>query len=169
MCKVIFLDVDGVLNNLDWAKKMKDEEGVSVFRENILEERALRLLKRLVDSTGARIIVSSAWRRIPTAYGDLISQLEHFGMQVFDKTPYVGGERGNDITAWFKRHPGKYSYAILDDDSDMGAHMEHLVQTNFYHRGLTGDHVNRCIELLEREPADPIEMQTGSDQAVNSA
>lgn len=169
MCKVIFLDVDGVLNNLDWAKRMMDEEGVRVFRENILEERALRLLKRLVDSTGARIVVSSSWRMIPNAYKDLVSQLEYFGMQVFDRTPHVGGERGNDITAWFKRHPGKYSYAILDDDSDMGVHMDHLVQTNFYHRGLAGSHVDRCIELLEREPVDPIEMLTDSDRTVNSA
>ena len=169
MCRIIFLDVDGVLNNLDWAKRMKEEEDVSVFRENILEKRALLLLKRLVESADARIVVSSAWRKIPSAYKDLLSQLDQYGMKVFDKTPYVGGDRGNDITAWFKRHPGKYSYAILDDDSDMTVHMDHLVQTSFYHRGLTGEHVDRCIELLKRDPIDPLEPQIEPDLHVNSA
>lgn len=167
MCKVIFLDVDGVLNNLDWAKKMLDEDGTRVFRDNLLERRALLLLKRLVDSTGAKIVVSSAWRRIPSAYKDLLSQLEQHGIQVFDQTPYVGGERGNDITAWFNRHPGRYTYAILDDDSDMGVHIDHLVQTNFYHRGLTGDHVERCVELLGREPI-AFPAQNREPETVNS-
>lgn len=145
--KIIFLDVDGVLNNGVWAEKMLKEEGVHVYCDDILEDRALRLLKLLVEQTGARIIVSSAWRQIPDSYLNLRASLASYGLKVSGETPYVGGIRGDDITAWFKRNPGVYKYVILDDDSDMGVHAEHLFQTNFY-TGLTREIVDACIEHL---------------------
>ena len=151
MEKIIFLDVDGVLNSLSFAKRMRDEEGVRVFSEDILDRKCLLLLKDVVDRTGAKIVVSSAWRRIPLSYGHLKDWLSEYGMEVFDVTPYVGGERGNDITAWFNRHPGEYNYVILDDDSDMTVHMDHLVKTEFYGRGLTRPLADRCIDMLNGE------------------
>lgn len=151
MDKLIFLDVDGVLNSMSFAKRMKKEEGVSVFREDILDRKCLLLLKDIVDKTSAKIIVSSAWRRIQPSYQHLKDWLTEYGMEVTGETPHVGGERGNDITAWFNRNPGKYRYVILDDDSDMTVHMDHLVKTNFYDRGLTRQLADRCIEILNRE------------------
>ena len=148
MDRLIFLDVDGVLNSMSFAKKMLDEEGVRVFREDILDRRCLLLLKDIVDKTGAKIVVSSAWRRIPRAFQHLKEWLEQYSMEVYDVTPYVGVERGNDITAWFNRNPGEYRYVILDDDSDMTTHMEHLVHTNFHDRGLTRSLADRCIAIL---------------------
>ena len=73
-----------------------------------------------------------------------------YGMEVYDKTPYVGGERGDDITAWFKRNPGDWQYAILDDDDDMGVHIDHLIRTDF-DLGRTEKEADRCIELLQKE------------------
>lgn len=147
MENIIFLDVDGVLNNLSWAKKMLEQEGVRVYSEDMLEDRALRLLRFLVDLTGGKIVVSSAWRKIPQSYEALKQQLKYFGMTVFSETPYVGGSRGDDITAWFARNPGEYRYVILDDDDDMYGHMDHLVKTDF-DTGLTRDAVSRCCKLL---------------------
>ena len=146
--KIIFLDVDGVLNSLSFADKMRREEGVSVFREDILDGRCLALLRDIVEKTDAKIVVSSAWRKIPSSFENLKSWLERYGMTVFDVTPYVGGERGDDITAWFNRNPGEYRYVILDDDSDMTVHIDHLVHTNFHDRGLTRSLADRCIEML---------------------
>ena len=150
MDKLIFLDVDGVLNNQTWALKMFKEEGVRVYSEDILEDRALRLLKRLVDETGAKIIVSSAWRKIPKSYDALKTQLKHYGVVVDGETPYVGSVRGDDITAWFNRNPGDYRYVILDDDSDMDGHMNHLFQTDF-DTGLTYEIVEKCISALNSD------------------
>ena len=128
--KVIFLDVDGVLNNGTWAIEMFDK-GIRVYHDDLLFEPSLEQLRRILDSTGAVIVVSSSWRQIPVAYLHLQEWLEKFGMEIYDKTPYVGGERGDDITAWFNRHPGDWKYVILDDDDDMGVHMPHLVRTSF--------------------------------------
>jgi len=146
MDRIIFLDVDGVLNNGTWAIEMFDK-GVRVYHDDILYEPALERLKGLVDATGAKIVVSSSWRQIPSAYANLTAWLEKFGMNIADKTPYVGGCRGDDITAWFKRNPGEYSYAILDDDDDMDGHMDHLVRTDF-DVGLVDEDVEKALRLL---------------------
>jgi len=150
MNRVIFLDVDGVLNNGSWAMEMYDK-GIRTYRDDILYEPALERLKRLVDATGAIIVVSSSWRQIPTAYGHLKDWLEKFGMTIWDKTPYIGTCRGDDITAWFNINPGEWSYVILDDDDDMGEHMGHLVQTDF-DVGLIDTDVERAMIILYREP-----------------
>ena len=146
MNKVIFLDVDGVLNNGVWAVEMF-RQGIRVYSEDRLYEPSLEQLKRIVDTAGAVIVVSSAWRQIPSAYLHLKEWLERYGMEIYDKTPYVGMERGDDITAWFNRNPGDWKYVILDDEDDMGVHIPHLVQTSF-DAGLTMKEVDRCIQLL---------------------
>ena len=146
MNRVIFLDVDGVLNNGSWAMEMYDK-GIRTYRDDILYEPALERLKRIVDATDAQIVVSSSWRQIPTAYKHLQEWLEMYGMKVADITPYVGGCRGDDITAWFNRNPGEGSYVILDDEDDMDGHMDHLVQTDF-DVGLIDEDCERAISLL---------------------
>ena len=147
--KIIFLDVDGVLNNGTWAIEMFDR-GVRVYRDDILYEPALERLRSLVDATESKIVVSSSWRQIPTAYLHLKEWLEKFGMTIADKTPYVGSCRGDDITAWFNRNPGEYRYVILDDDDDMDGHMDHLVQTDF-DIGLSDSDCDRAKEILSGE------------------
>ena len=146
MERIIFLDVDGVLNNGSWAMEMYDK-GIRTYRDDILYEPALERLKRIVDATDAQIVVSSSWRQIPTAYKHLQEWLEMYGMKVADITPYVGGCRGDDITAWFNRNPGEWSYVILDDEDDMDGHMDHLVQTDF-DVGLIDEDCERAISLL---------------------
>ncbi len=45
--KILFLDVDGVLNNGSWASELY-ENRVRVYEEHILEDRALRLLRAII-------------------------------------------------------------------------------------------------------------------------
>ena len=119
--------------------------------EDRLYEPSLLQLRRIVDTTGAIIVVSSAWRQIITAYKHLQDWLKKYGMEIYDKTPYVGGTRGDDITEWFNLHPNlpmeSCRYVILDDDSDMGEHMDHLVKTN-YMVGLAEKEADECIRRL---------------------
>ena len=79
MNKVIFLDVDGVLNNGVWAVEMF-RQGIRVYSEDRLYEPSLEQLKRIIDNTGAVIVVSSVWRQIPTAYLHLKEWLERYGI-----------------------------------------------------------------------------------------
>ena len=149
--KVIFLDVDGVLNNMTWAKKMYEEEGIPVFRNDILCESSLLLLQKLVQETDAEIVLSSSWRRIPSARANLVKTLEKYGMTIHSDTPYVGGIRGEDIARWMKRNRDikLEAYVILDDDSDMLVpQFPHFVQTSFSD-GFEEKHYLRAKKSLE--------------------
>lgn len=151
--RVIFLDVDGVLNSEMFASQMHKNEGVSIFNEDILDRRALANLAQIVRETDATIVLSSSWRKIPSAREALVAQLAEYGLVIHSDTPYTGGERGDDITAWFKRHGNLniVSYVILDDDSDMGVHLPHLIQTRFHGWGLERKHVKTAVELLLKQ------------------
>ncbi len=117
--KVLFLDVDGVLNNGVWASEMY-AQGVRVYEDHILEERALGLLLRIVYATGTRIIVSSSWRHDREAYRKLQEQLFRYGLRADDKTGGTDTDRGEVIRLYLEQHPSVEHFAILDDDNDVG-------------------------------------------------
>ncbi len=58
MMKIIFLDIDGVLNHMYWLKKMKGVEGDKKF----FDPDCVRRLNTITDKTGAKIVLSSSWR-----------------------------------------------------------------------------------------------------------
>lgn len=151
--RVIFLDVDGVLNSKMFASQMRKDEGISIFNEDILDRRALANLAQIVREAGATIVLSSSWRKISSAREALVAQLAEYGLAIHSDTPYTGGERGDDITAWFSAHRDLSisSYVILDDDSDMGVHLPHLVQTRFHGLGLERKHVKPAVKLLLKQ------------------
>ena len=153
MMKIIFLDVDGVLNNDSWCWDLYYKYGVYVYTNNILYEPSLLQLRRIINKTDAKIVVSSAWRKVPSAYSDLLQWLKRYGMEVYDTTPYVGGIRGDDIEAWLKEHDDVESYVILDDDDDMGILYDRLVRTDF-NKGLTKEDADICIKMLGGDLSD---------------
>ena len=61
--KVIFLDVDGVLNTGRYRKLLKKREGISYYdAQFIFDVIAMRNLKDLVSKYNAKIVISSTWR-----------------------------------------------------------------------------------------------------------
>ena len=157
--KVLFLDVDGVLNNGSWTSEMY-ENGVRVYEEHILEDRALRLLRAIIVETGARIVVSSSWRHEKGAYDKLCEALLRHGMYPLDKTPGPDTDRGRDIALWLEAHPDTEYYAILDDEDDLGALAEHHVRTD-PDKGLTETEAYRCVSLLGGRLKVPAFMEDG--------
>lgn len=148
--RVIFLDVDGVLNSHSFAMEMFNEDGVRIFNEDILDKRAIACLKQIVSATDAMIVLTSTWRKIPSSRARLVQQLAEYGLPIHSDAPCTGKERGDDISAWFNHHkdiPVKY-YVILDDDSDMNVHLSHLVLTSFYGWGLKTGHIQRAVDVL---------------------
>ena len=115
--KVIFLDIDGVLNNHNSLR-----DGVQIVPEKVL------LLKNICKSTNARVVISSSWRNMYT-----LEMLE-FALfcaglgrgRVIDKTrKEYDNLRGNQIQEWIEDNHVE-AYVILDDDS---AHMsEHSLE-----------------------------------------
>jgi hypothetical protein len=156
--KVIFCDVDGVLNNA-WtdARSPGGYTGVS--------EELIRNLKKIVDETGARIVLSSDWRLIKDDprqgkdYRYLARKLLFVGhLKIADHTDDISwSRRGEEIRKYLDDHPEITEYVILDDNffSDFGKHKNHFVHTD-KNEGLTGRDVEKAIRILngkERLPA----------------
>ncbi len=58
------MDIDGVLNTSDY----RDRLGLEYF-SSIIEKGKLTNLKKIVDATGAKIVLASTWRKYRTEYG----------------------------------------------------------------------------------------------------
>lgn len=117
--KVLFLDVDGVLNHNKTRERCLNYIGV----DKVL---AQRLTKWLSDKD-IKVVLSSTWRRFP----EMHSHLEENGIQWVSITPYLNGlDRGLEIDAWLSANPQVTDWAILDDTADMRPHMNRLVLTN---------------------------------------
>lgn len=138
--KVIFLDVDGVLN-------------FSGSEEKVLEEK-ITLLKKIVDETQAQIVLSSDWRiwwdKKDGDFLELESKLKEDGLALLDKTPdSKHGYRGAEIYQWIQEWTGENieSFVILDDRDDMKLYMDELVQTSLG-TGLTIGDMEKAIRIL---------------------
>lgn len=124
--KVLFLDVDGVLN-------MYGSGGIYA-----LNRKRLQLLQKIIQETDAKIVLSSTWRILSEARRRLKNVLGYRGLSIHDVTPQFGvkenGERfyrGHEINDWLDRHPEVTQYVILDDDGDMlDTQLRHFVQTD---------------------------------------
>lgn len=146
---IIFLDIDGVLNSDAFYDRLL-AAGEPIPRPPIDREAVARL-ERIVQATGAEIVLSTSWRGHP----DLPRWLVERGCsaEVVGMTPVLRGDRGREIAAWlrrnrFRRNPALAGpFAILDDGDDVGALAPWLVRTT-PELGLQDGHVDRAIALL---------------------
>lgn len=156
--KIIFLDIDGVLNH----ENTPDRCGIYIG----IEDRKVELLKQIVDSTGAKIVLSSTWRlginnkghRLEHHAEYLNEKLLKYGLEIYDKTKELsrhGELRGKEINEWLSRHPDVEQWVVLDDEYFIDFNMydipQHLVHTYFYVDGLNEDKVEEAIEILNKE------------------
>lgn len=146
--KVIFLDVDGVLNFEGCKEKIN---GVYFVNDN-----RIKLLKEIVERTNAKLVLSSDWRywwdEPDESFEGLVKKLEENGMELFSKTPITKhGYRGAEIHQWLNEWNGEEieSFVILDDGNDMKPYMDKLVQTSYNH-GLRRKNVEKAVKLLSQ-------------------
>ena len=174
--KVLFLDIDGVINTLAecgyqkcFGERIARITSRSMFRKEQkvypFDPNALYNLYRIVEETGCKIVVSSTWRLgvknvqemknwfapgiIPDA---IIDRTKSFCStshpELVDKRGYL--QRGEEIWEWLQRHPEVTRYAVLDDDSDMDAVRGSFFQTDRY-GGLDRKVANKVIDHLNYE------------------
>lgn len=129
--RILFLDVDGVLNT---------ERSQGLFS---ISNGPLERLRKIVKDTDCSIVLSSTWRKDPRAMAELQRRFKYKGIPTWvGVTPiHDDGYRGLEIAAYLQKIEfGKHDmdrYAILDDDSDMMDHqLRHFFQTDPEH-GLT--------------------------------
>lgn len=160
--KIIFLDIDGVLNSMDYFEQTKECKGYTEINPD-----KVKLLKEIVDRTGAEIVLSSTWRNLGKRknepehpmYTYLTDTLKEYGMEIVDHTPYIGQDRPKEIKAWLDNQRNKdIRFVSLDDDFPKYKYDEvgigdFLVRTSFYEKdgGLRQEHVEKAVEILNRE------------------
>ena len=149
--KIIFLDIDGVLNSAKYDKQRKSTDG------NIDPTR-LPLLKRIIEATNAKIVLTSTWRKFWEMNEESANQtgkelnriFKSAGLEIFDKTPVLGS-RKEEISAWIFKNKGQInSFCIIDDIAfgweELG---NFVVNTNpLIGYGLEENHVKKAIEIL---------------------
>lgn len=146
--KIIFLDVDGVLNYLDeWSRQ--PDRGTYV-----LAPECVTKLIALVEVTGAQVVLSSTWRSHQDHVDYLIEQGALPNRHPDGSTGWTkrgSNFRGWDIQEWLDRHPEVTEYVILDDNSDMlDSQLPHFVQTSFEGKGFDTEHLAKAVEILNR-------------------
>ena len=149
--KVIFLDFDGVLNSHKWIGANQHLfKSNQLFMHSDVDSEAVARVQRIVDATGAKVVVSSTWRRF-NSIGELRRVLKKHGFtgEVISTTPTHGGPRGTEIQSWLNDNPVE-GFVIVDDDSDMVHLMNKLVQTTF-DLGLQDEHVDKAIAVLQEK------------------
>lgn len=148
--KVIFLDIDGVLNSIDTTLAFYGQ--LSPAREDKLDPMSVGLLKKLCDNTSARIVISSTWRKLYSRE-EFLDIFKSYGWHDFpfedvtDNNNSCRQTRGHEIQRWLDAN-GNPEYIILDDDSDM---LESQLN-NFVHcsnvNGFRSKHYCKALRLL---------------------
>ena len=138
--KVVFLDVDGVLNSVR-----------DYYSIDLATDSHFVLLKELVDRTGAKIVLSSSWRICLSIRDGLVQRLAEYGLEIYDTTPvlyFEGRKRGDEIRAWLNEHKDVTNFVILDDESNMCEFTKtNLVKTNT-NFGLKSIHIEKAVKIL---------------------
>lgn len=163
--KVIFLDIDGVLN--------KDNGGPKI------EECFVKRLAHIVKKTGAEIVLSSSWRR---AYANhvnpeypyqnkdvalLISMLDKYRLRIMDVTPDLTSgpyARPLEIRVWLLEQGNLERFVIIDDETfwawnwlgDYLVCTTHLDGNGKSVCGLTDGNAEKAIAILNRPLAGSV-------------
>lgn len=105
--KVIFLDLDGVLNCKETPNPRK--------LPYVVDERLLARLKQLLDRTDAQVVLSSTWRLDPAG----IFSAKHWGVPFIDVCPDMpDNSRRDEALTWLSAHPDVARFAVIDDEDD---------------------------------------------------
>ncbi len=145
--KILFLDIDGVVNCKNTSQRHRGFIGIDPYM-------AL-LVNRIVEATGAKVVLSSTWRVLEACRNEVKSQVIDF-MDVtppstYNKTTEHNSTRGEEIQAWLDENGYKVKkYAILDDDTDMlPEQLPNYFQTT-WEVGLTEEIANKVIKHLNK-------------------
>ena len=140
--KVLFLDIDGVVNNKSTEKK---------FRKLMAIDPAMvALVQRIVRNTGCEIVLSSFWRLFQNGRDEIERKVCKFA----GITPILHAPRGYEIKVWLTLHPEIEQYAILDDaGSILPEQRANFFQTR-WETGLTEDIALAVEKHLNKETID---------------
>ena len=156
--KVIFLDIDGVLNDNFTQSK--------IFGYDFVDDDKVERLKTIIDATGAKVVLSSTWRdgwydwdngrktMSSEMFIELEKKLRDFGIELFDKTPMFKGHlsvRGQEIRYWLEHQTEEIeSFVILEDWENLFPYNDDNIVWTDIDEGLTEECMELAIDKLNK-------------------
>ena len=130
MIKVVFLDIDGVLNSNFWNDSHQNE----ISDGTLVDKEKIKLLAQLVYNTNSKIILHSGWRiwfnsetkPVCKEAQRLVDLLAYEGLSIDGLTPDLTTEeirknkkfsfvKADEILSWLKSHNEVSGWVVLDD------------------------------------------------------
>lgn len=163
--KIIFLDIDGVLNTPRFQTiQIKNHECDAYESQFNFDPICMKNLKEIIDKTNAYIVISSTWRYNDSDDSDnrymkeIYNNLNLYGIKdrVIGVTPDFRDNynsmliRGHEIKYWLEENSDKFNierFVIIDDDNDMFNLVDYLAECD-YQDGLTEEVKNLAIKIL---------------------
>ena len=160
--KIIFLDIDGVLNSNDFFASNHEEVKKIKYDLNDIDTLLKRqmmdidfskvmILKKVVDETNAKVVITSSWKKLKI-FPYVMCALIREGIPIIDITHDNGYNRGIGIRKYLLEHDVR-DYVVLDDDifDDYDKEiLNNLVKTSFFDGGLKEEHANELVKRLKK-------------------
>jgi len=163
--KVIFLDIDGVLNNINDNITSGEILDIStLFSESDIDIIFIKRLNQIINKTNAKVVISSSWRKSNrTKLGLSIDELKavfknkEFKGEIIDFTPHlyrtkngICQDRIDEIQYWLDHNLNVKNFVILDDS--FVKRFKDKFPNNFVYQvngeGLQEDQVEKAIKIL---------------------
>lgn len=161
--KVIFLDIDGVLNSNFW----NDSHQKEISDGTLVDAEKVKLLAALIRATDAGIVLHSGWKYwfdneikpLRKEAERLQAMLMEEGIHISGITPDHSTEeirrtkrfsliKAGEILAWLDAHKEVKEWVVIDDlDLHNGEVTKHQVKTDAS-VGLTMEDVRKAQEML---------------------
>ena len=166
--KVIFLDIDGVLNSEKTFMRnyyIKKDKGI---RPEDIDEEKVEYLSRIVKETNSSVVLSSSWRiffnfvdneLLPSPGHEdavcLYNLLLKYDIPLIDKTGRdADAKREEEIKEYLDNHKDIENYLILDDECfNLNEEMnKHYIKTTYYGNqgGLLKSQIEEAINILNK-------------------
>ena len=166
MSKVVFLDVDGVLNSNFW----NDTHQREISDGTLIDEEKVKLLATLIKRTSAKIILHSGWRfwfdselePLRTEAERLVELFAKEGLAIDGVTPDLTTEeikrtkkfslvKAEEILLWLSLRDDVTEWVVFDDLDLHNSQVEqHQVKTE-QRIGLTAEDVKKAEKILVDE------------------
>jgi len=161
--KIIFLDIDGVLNSNFW----NDTHQRELSDGSLIDGNKVALLGKLVKKTNAKIVLHSGWRfwfdhnlkPLRRESEKLVDLFQKEDIEIYDVTPdYTTEEirrtkkfslvKAKEILGWLDLQKEIESWIVIDDLDLQNEHiLQHQIQTD-QTIGLTQQDIERAEAML---------------------
>lgn len=147
--KLLFLDIDGVLNDPFWNLNHPSNNA-----DDYIDPVRVAILNRILQETGAKVVITSTWRCTFTPER-LQKHLETFGFigEIIGATEDDDFGRMMQIFAWLSDAKFPYRFVVLDDEEVFGSLHPEMQKRNQYltdpKMGLTEEDGEKIIAMLK--------------------